>query len=113
MTTTPTENAKTIDEFDPLTSLQANDLFVVVKNRANTNLSTHSVSLSILLNNTSANLTVSNSAILSTNTLIVRNNQTPSNSTITVTKGTILFDSDYLYIATANNTLKRIALSSF
>ena len=113
MTTTPTENAKTIDEFELITSLQANDLFVVVKNRANTNLATHSVSLSVLMGNTSANVTVANSNILSANTFILRNNQTPSNSSITVTKGTILFDSDYLYIATANNTLKRVALSSF
>lgn len=113
MTTIPTENAKTIDEFELLTSLQSNDLFVVVKNRTGSNLATHSVSLAVLMGNTSANVIIANSSILSANILILRNNQTPSNSTITITKGTFLFDSDYLYIATANNTLKRVALSSF
>lgn len=40
-------------------------------------------------------------------------NETPANSTVTVVKGTIYYDSNYLYVATANNTLKRVALSSF
>lgn len=38
---------------------------------------------------------------------------TPANSTITVTKGKLWIDSSYLYVATANNTVKRVALSSF
>lgn len=38
---------------------------------------------------------------------------TPANSTITVTKGTTMYDANYWYVAVANNTLKRVALSSF
>lgn len=38
---------------------------------------------------------------------------TPANSTPTIKQGTIFFDSSYLYVATANNTLKRVALGSF
>lgn len=38
---------------------------------------------------------------------------TPANSTITITKGTMLYDTNYLYVAVANNTLKRVSLSSF
>ena len=111
--TTPTENTKTIDEFTLLTDPSANDLLIIVKNRAGANMETRSISLSTLFTNNSSNVTISNSAILSTNTFILRNRQTPANSTITITQGTILFDSDYIYVATANNTLKRVSLSSF
>ena len=39
---------------------------------------------------------------------------TPANSSaLTVLSGTLLYDSSYLYIATANNTVKRVALSTF
>lgn len=38
---------------------------------------------------------------------------TPLSSTDTVTEGTIWFDNSYLYIATANNSIKRVSLSSF
>lgn len=38
---------------------------------------------------------------------------TPANSTITVQKGTVMYDSNYLYVASANNTLKRIPLVAF
>lgn len=38
---------------------------------------------------------------------------TPANSTPIVTKGTIFFDANFLYVATADNTLKRVTLTSF
>lgn len=39
---------------------------------------------------------------------------TPANSTaLTVLGGTLLYDSSYLYIATSNNVVKRVALSTF
>lgn len=40
-------------------------------------------------------------------------NSTPANSSITVSGGRVFCDSDYLYVATANGALKRIALESF
>ena len=46
-------------------------------------------------------------------TVLVGNNYTPSNSTINVAQGTLWFDSTYLYVAIANNVLKRLTLSSF
>lgn len=39
--------------------------------------------------------------------------ETPANSTITISQGMMLYDSNYLYIATSNNVLQRVALSSF
>ena len=44
---------------------------------------------------------------------VVIQNVTPANGTITVTKGTIMFDSSFIYIATANNVIKKVALSAF
>jgi len=39
---------------------------------------------------------------------------TPANSSaLTVLGGTLLYDSTYLYIATANNIVKRVSLSTF
>lgn len=39
--------------------------------------------------------------------------QTPANSSFTSKAGQIFADADYLYIAVANNTLKRITLETF
>lgn len=36
-----------------------------------------------------------------------------SSSSLTVPQGAVLTDGDYLYVATSNNTLKRVALSTF
>ena len=47
-------------------------------------------------------------------TLIINNTATPSNSTATTIQGgTVFFDNNYIYIATSNNIVKRVALSSF
>lgn len=47
------------------------------------------------------------------NTLIISYKATPANSTPTIEQGTIFFDDNYLYVATSNNTLKRLSLSAF
>ena len=62
---------------------------------------------------TVANLTKTvYSNTITANTLIISGNSTPSN-TATATAGTILWDSDYIYDATANNSWKRVALSNY
>jgi hypothetical protein len=38
---------------------------------------------------------------------------TPANSTITSVGGDVFTDGSYLYVAVANNSLKRVALSTF
>jgi hypothetical protein len=79
----------------PQTSTLANtDLFVVVKS-PNSNPSTNTMTLNTLR----AVLPIAN---------------TPANSTaLTVLGGTLLYDSNNLYIATANNVVKRVSLVSF
>ena len=92
------DRAKKISELSALTAPAAEDLMVIVDDPSGTP-TTKYVSVGNLLGNSSANVVIYNA--------------TPANSTITVKKGTLMFDSDYLYVATANNTLKRIALTAF
>ena len=92
------DRAKKISELTALTAPAAEDLMVIVDDPSGTP-TTKYVTVGNLLGNSSANVVIYNA--------------TPANSTITVKKGTLIFDSDYLYVATANNTLKRIALTAF
>ncbi len=105
--------AKQYGDFPERTSAQANDLFLVCRNpEANANLVSVSVA-NFFGNSMPANVALSNTAVFSANTQLNRKLSTPANSTITVTQGTWWFDADYLYVATANNTLKRVALAAF
>ena len=92
------DRAKKISELSALTAPAAVDLLVIVDDPTGTPITKY-VTVGNLLGNSSANVVIYNA--------------TPANSTITVKKGTLMFDSDYLYVATANNTLKRIALTAF
>ncbi len=51
---------------------------------------------------------------ITSNGLIVQKTLTPANSSVSsIPTGKIFFDSNYLYIKVANNTIKRVSLSSF
>ena len=50
---------------------------------------------------------------INSNTVYLTNRSTPANSTATVSQGRFWFDATYAYFATANNVIKRVALSSF
>lgn len=91
-------NSKKISELPIINSALSNDRIVILKN-PNSAPATVTISVSNLLGNSSANL-------------VIQEVNVP-NSSITVKKGTIFYDQDYLYIAVANNTIKRINLSSF
>ena len=92
------DRAKKISELSALTAPAAVDLLVIVDDPTGTPITKY-VTVGNLLGNAAANVVIYNA--------------TPANSTITVKKGTLIFDSNYLYVATANNTLKRIALTAF
>jgi len=100
-----TEQSKKITELPVANSLARDAKLVVVVNPT-TSPETRVVNVDVLFTNT-ANLTVV------ANNLLVTKRSTPANSTITVANNTIWFDSDYLYIAVGNNSIKRVALSSF
>ena len=92
------DKAKKISELTALTSISGGDLLVIVDDPTGTPV-TKKVTVANLLGNSAAN--------------VVIQNVTPANGTITVTKGTIMFDSSFIYIATANNVIKKVALSAF
>ena len=106
------DRSKKITELTSLNSPAGEDLLVIVDDPSGSPI-TKKVTVNSLFANCSANLVISNTATLSANNVIVRRNQTPANSSITVTQGTIFWDSDYMYIAVANNSLKRVSLESF
>lgn len=104
--------ASAISGLPVLTAPAGEDLLVIVDDPSGV-ANTKQVTVTNLLTNSTSHFTVGNTYNLSANTLIVRNSATPANSTANVVQGTIWYDSTYLYVATANNVIKRIALSAF
>ena len=81
-------------ELTPASTLANTDLLVVVRS-PNSSPTTNTVTLTTLRS-------------------VIHIANTPANSSaLTVLGGTILYDGSYLYIATANNTVKRASLSAF
>lgn len=68
-----------------------------------------------VLSNTGAHLWLglAVSGILTANTLIEANTHTPSSATDTGTTGQIAWDTGFIYICTATNTWKRVAISTW
>lgn len=106
------DRAKKISELTALTSTSGDDLLVIVDDPSG-NAVTKKTTVTNFFGTVAANVNVSNAYALSANTIILNSFRTPANSTITIQQGNFFFDSNYLYIAVANNALKRIALSSF
>lgn len=105
--------AKSIPELPLLAAPAKDDLLVVVDSSA-ANTTKRSTIATIIGNVSNNDLIMSNTSTLSANTLIIRGTLTPANSSaIAVEKGTVFFDSNYLYIATSNNHVKRLPLSDF
>jgi len=94
-----TDNAKKTSELAIATSVAGTDRVIVLTSPSSSPV-TKSITVSNLFGNSSANVEIYNIAAV-------------ANSSITVSKGTIMFDTSYLYIAVADNTLKRITLESF
>lgn len=103
---------KKVSELTALTAPASEDLLLIVDDPSGAAAS-KKITVGNLFGNCNSNVALSNTAVLSANTVVIRNSQTPESSTIAVTKGTILYDSDYLYIAVDDNVLKRVLLESF
>ena len=94
-----TDNAKKTSELATTNNAVANDRIIILKDPDGTP-STRTIKVSNLLGNSSANIVIQTT--------------TPANSTaLTVKAGTLFFDNTYLYVATSNNNIKRVALSTF
>jgi hypothetical protein len=112
------DRAKKISELTALTSPSGDDLFVIVDSPSS-NAITKKVTVAHAFNNTSANVTIKSGYYLNANNvyannLMVTRKQTPVVSTGTSdVMGSIWFDDNYVYVATANGVVKRAALSTF
>ena len=107
------DRAKKISELVALTAPSNDDLLVIVDSPAN-NAITKQVTVSNFLNNSQANVTVSNTYYLSANNFVIRRKNTPASSSGTSDlQGSIWFDTNYIYVAVANGTIKRATLSTF
>lgn len=118
------DRAKKITELSALTAPAGDDLLVVVDAVTNTVTSsvtytTKNVTVGNFLGNTSANVTIRSGYYINANNAIVNNfivarKQTPvTSSGTTDAAGAIWFDDNYIYVATANGTVKRASLSTF
>lgn len=107
-----TNRAKKISELVATTAPSSDDLLVIVDSPS-ANGVTKKVTVGNLLGNSSANVTVSNNAVLSAKNIVIRRKETPSSSATADTQGTLYFDDNYLYIAISNGAIKRVPLTSF
>lgn len=96
--------AKHITELPEANSLPSDSVFMVEVN-ASGNSVTSKISSENLFANSELDLVV--------NSIAVNIQSTPSNSTPTVTKGSIFSDGTYIYIAVDTDQLMRVALESF
>lgn len=115
--TTPVKTS----ELPTQTAMSPDDFFVGINDPAGV-ASTAKYSNAGVFGNVAANAVftanVTSTALLTGNNVVAANlsitdHHTPSTSGEVVTVGKVWFDSNYLYVAVANNTLKRVALSSF
>ena len=88
------DRAQQLTDLEEITSCSPTDILYIVTDPTS---------------NANASFSISVAAL--GNSIITEN--TPANSTLTVNQGTIYYDSNYIYLAVTNNTLKRLGLSSF
>ena len=99
--------SRKISELVACTVPSSNDFVVLV---ANSGSNTEKCSIQNFFNNSAANVTVN---VARANQIFAVNSNTPSTSTDTVPKGRIWYDGNYLYIAIADDTIRRITLETF
>lgn len=88
------DNSKTVSQLPTAANVAATDRILVLRNPSG-NASVRTVNVSIF----AANLVISNTV--------------PANSYSTGLAGTIARDSNYIYVCVANNTWKRVLLSTW
>jgi len=87
-------------------SITGDDKLIFVNDPANT-ANVYTITYQNFMANVSIPLVISN-------TLFISTKSAPANSSaMTISSGALFYDETYLYIAVANNTVKRVALSSF
>ncbi len=101
-----TDRASKISELDEVSSLADTSLIVAV-NEPNT---ANAVTVAVTKGNALKSI-VSNT--ITTNTVLITANNTPSGNNDTVVARKFWWDDNYLYVSIANNHIKRVPLESF
>ncbi len=102
---------KKITELTQSNTVATTDLLVVVKDPAGS-----ATTVKMTANTLFSNVNVISAVTVKANTLLTIPSGTGPANTISgsgILGGTMFYDANYLYIATANNTVKRVALSTF
>lgn len=102
--------SKKVEEFTDAGSAASNDQLILNQSLANNQYQITNLTVSALFSN------VPTGIVTSVDTLVIRQSSAPEvpiSSNTAATPGTIWWDSDYVYIAVANNQVKRAALTTF
>jgi len=102
---------KTTD-FAAASELTSEDLLPMINDPNGTPVN-QKISVKNVFKKVPANTLINGTFEANTNSIRVSTSSTPASNTETATHGTIKWDSDYLYVAVANNSWKRVALSIF
>lgn len=103
---------KKISEFTSTVKVSSEELLPVVGD-PNGTPTNETITFKKLFGAVPANTIVNGTFEANTDSLRITNSDTPANSTANGVGGEIKWDSNYLYVATANNVWKRVSLSSF
>lgn len=101
----------------PSVTAATGDDFLILVNDPQGSPVTTKISVGNFYSNVTVNVTFSETLRATgnvyANNFHITNSVTPAYSTVAVEKGKIWFDQDYLYVAVANNDIRRVALTSF
>jgi hypothetical protein len=104
-----TDKSSTIQQLPVLTQGANNDLFIIEDLNApsgNANSTTKAISVSNLFGNSQVNVIAGS--------LATNHKATPANSiALTLNAGEFFYDNGFIYVVTASNHIKRVALSDF
>jgi len=106
---------KKISELTATTTANSTDYFVLVSDTSGTPTTNRLNAGRLLTQGLKARFanTTASQFTTTSDKIVIENDKTPSNSSITISKGSVFFDTNYIYVAVANNTIKRVSLSSF
>lgn len=100
------DNAKKLSELPQANTLH-NNCYVVVLSNTTVNATSGAIT------NAETKIVKMSNFFSNVQTLQLAVGNAPANSTANVVSGQFWTDGDYLYYATANNTIKRVTLDSF
>lgn len=107
-----TDRSKQVQDIRPISTYAVGDDLIILQDvSAN---QTTIITVANFFGNSQANIVLSsNTTHISTLNLLVTDFSTPVSSSDTVRKGKIWTDANYIYVAVANNVIKRANLNSF